>query len=131
MRFASLVFSEKHESYTGTSFDGKILPASHPKRSAAAVQLEKQLTSTSWEWGGPASNETIEFRPDGTVENPGWTQRGLVTGWEAKSGDVVRLEILKGRTDMLYADLIFSEDHARYTGTSFDGKPIAASHQIK
>jgi hypothetical protein len=103
------------------------------KPTSAALRLEKELAGTTWEWGwnGPGTGDCIKFLPDGTIECPDWTRMGLVTGWEAKSGDVVRLTILNGRKDMLFAYLVFSEDHSSYTGTAFDNKILAESHKTR
>jgi hypothetical protein len=103
------------------------------KPTTAALRLEHQLSGTTWEWGwdGPNSASSIKFLPDGTIECPDWTARGLVTGWEAKSGDAVRLTILAGRNYQLFAYLIFSEDHTSYIGTAFDDKILAISHEVK
>ena len=89
------------------------------------------LTGTVWQWGGPQSGGTIEFRRDGTVYNDGWDKRGLVTGWEYKGGGVVLLTILKGRSDMLYAILVFAPDRRSYTGTGFECKLVPKSTKIR
>ena len=103
------------------------------KPTTAALRLEHQLSGTTWEWGpvGPNSALPIKFLADGTIEKADWTDRGLVTGWEAKSGDAVRLTILAGRGSMLFAYLIFSEDHTSYIGTSFDGRLLGVAHEVK
>lgn len=83
-----------------------------------ANRLAGRLNDTFWQWDGPYG-ETILFQADGTVEHAGWTGRGLVTRWEAIDRRTVLLIIDKGRTQDLYAVLMFDEAVSAFAGYNF------------
>lgn len=86
----------------------------------AATDLRAALTDTVWQWDG-GGGETVVFRADGTIAHAGWTERGLVTGWEVIDRRTVLLEIERGRIHDLYAVLMFKDDLSSFDGVNFSG----------
>jgi len=93
--------------------------------------LRQFLTNTCWQWDGPNGEEVV-FQPDGYVEHPGWSARGLVTRWEAIDRRTVLFTIEQGRQHDVYAILVFGEDMALYSGFNFTGGlRLLASHRLE
>lgn len=101
------------------------VPADAPQPTSCAPEdattaLRERLTGTLWQWDGD-HGEQVRFLAGGTVEHPGWTERGLVTSWRVIDAHTVLFRIEKGRRFDRYAILVFSPDFTRYRGFSFHG----------
>ena len=83
-------------------------------------QLKEHIADSLWQWDGDGG-EKIFFNGNGYVENQSWTSRQLVTRWETIDRRTVLLEIESGRTQDLYAVLVFSEDLSSFNGFNFHG----------
>lgn len=102
-----------------------------PPMIAVSTPLQEFLVGTKWWWNGSKSWE-LTFKRDGTVDQPDWTRKGLVTGWRVTNPREVRLTILKGRTTNKTAQLVFADDRESFTGIDFGGKhAVAKSERIK
>lgn len=88
------------------------------------------LAGSRWQWDGPNGEEVV-FQPDGYVEHPGWSARGLVTRWEAIDRRAVLFEIERGRTQNLYAVLVFSDDVKTFSGYNFGGLRLLESRRLE
>jgi hypothetical protein len=97
----------------------------------AGKELQSQLANTHWQWDGPFGEEIV-FKDDGNVEQEGWTQRGLVTGWRAIDRRTVLFTIEKGRNRDRYAVLTFDQGVSTFEGFNFSGgSKIRPSGRIK
>jgi len=92
----------------------------HDKSCPHAVHgdLRKHIEGALWQWDG-GHGEKILFGKDGYIQHPGWTARGLVTKWTIVDCRTVLLEVEKGRTNDVYAVLLFSNDCSSYAGYNF------------
>jgi hypothetical protein len=104
------------------------LPVAAPSSGGgAAEQLARRLFNTRWEWG---ADDTVVFRPDGTVENANWTGRGLDTRWSAVDDHTVVFVIARGRDHQLAAVLRFNKEFTRWNGTNFEGGHTANNRRL-
>jgi hypothetical protein len=92
------------------------------------ITLEDVLKGKTWEW---SENDSIKFKEDGSVENRGWTTRGLETTWKVIDAHTVLLHIERGRPNRFYAILNFSPDFTSYTGFGFDGGLMSKHGPLK
>ena len=96
----------------------------------AEFKLERILSGSTWEWGGP--KEQIEFKRDGYIGHPGWERRGLTTSWKVIDQHTVLLIVTKGRSRDLYDILTFNKELTEYTGYNFhNNQRHKVSKQIK
>jgi len=94
---------------------------------ANAVQLQRFLIGTKWEWGA----DTLELTRDGTVREANWVSRGLVTRWEAIDRRTVLLTITSGRDDNRLALLRFDENLMHHDAISFEGGKVPNNRRVK
>lgn len=102
-------------------------PASEANR--AKESFAKKIDGTDWRWNG--GSNILTFGKDGKVKMHDWERKGLVTGWTVLKPGTVELRILEGRTVMLTATLVFDDRTRSFSGTDFDGKPLATSPRGK
>ena len=110
---------------------GVRVPTAEMRGRAYGGVLRCHIVGSDWQWDG-SSRETVRFREDGYVENAGWTARGLLTRWDAVDSHTVILRVLEGRSQDLYAILLFADDFSSFGGYNFQGGSILAeSHRLR